>query len=174
MDKNYRIYHLDELHKELDQIDEAKYPEEAKVIREYISKGGYQYPEAYMGRVIRVSFTNARYKWTLVAVLAAFFLTNALTLLTGHLIALLPLTVQGVMLFMIFTSHRYIRALIKIWLTLLLLTSSLGLLSIFYATHVTVLGVLLQLAPAAIGLTFLITVNKHVQLIRDDDASKSA
>jgi guanyl-specific ribonuclease Sa len=43
---DYSSYHLHELEAALREIDETERPEEARLIRETIAKGGYVYPTA--------------------------------------------------------------------------------------------------------------------------------
>ena len=125
--KNYGSYHLHELERALSNINEQDNPEEARLIREYIAKGGYQYP-AHL--TARATFTSAPFKWTLFAVLSFLLLANVVSLLTGALIALIPMAIQGTLLIMIFSRHKNLGAMLKIWTYLM----TIGGAFLFYLT----------------------------------------
>jgi hypothetical protein len=79
---DYSSYHLHELEAALANIDESTNPEEAKIIRGYIEKGGYTYPKE--SEVAGVRFVSATYKWFLVSVLAVLFVANLYFLVVDH------------------------------------------------------------------------------------------
>jgi hypothetical protein len=161
---DYSSYHLHELEAALANIDESTNPEEAKIIRGYIEKGGYIYPKE--PEVVGVRFVSATYKWILVVVLAVLFVANLYFLAVEHrIIALIPLTLQSGMLYVIQKNHRYTRSLIKIWSTLLIISGSFGILSMFYATEVNwpkLAGNVLTLGG---GLIFFALSSRFVELV---------
>ena len=168
--KNYGSYHLHELERALANINEQDNPEEARLIREYIAKGGYQYPAHLTARAV---FTSAPFKWTLVAVLSFLLLANLVSLLTGALIALIPIAIQGILLFMIFTRHKNIGAMLKIWTSFITLAGAF----LFYLTlqdpYYTAFEAATRLILPAISLTLLILSSRYIGLTSDEDTSSS-
>ena len=158
---DYSVYHLHELKTALADIDEAANPEEAKIIREYIAKGGYTYP-----RVMGVRFISSAYKWALVAVIAVLFLTNLYSLVLGRtLIALVPLVVQGAILFVIFKKHKYARGLIMIWAALLIVSGSFGLFAMYYAPEISWPELAYHGLVLLAGALFFALANKCIELL---------
>jgi hypothetical protein len=170
--KNYSKYHLHELHRALANIDEKQNPEESRIIREHIDQGGYQYP-AGAALVTRSTFTSDKYKWSIVTLITALFLTNTLSLLSGDLIALIPMTLQGALLFMIFSNHKGTRGMLKAWAILLMVSGSLNIFSSLYDAYATALEVVIYLALISIGLVFFILTNHYIKLISDNETSKA-
>jgi hypothetical protein len=161
---DYSSYHLHELEAALANIDESTNPEEAKIIREYIEKGGYTYPKE--SEVAGVRFVSATYKWFLVSVLAVLFVANLYFLAVDHrIIALIPLTLQGGLLFMIQKNHKYTRSLIKIWSALLIISGSFGILSMFYTTEVNWPKLADNVFKLGGGLLFFALSNRFVELV---------
>lgn len=164
---DYSSYHLHELEAALESIDESTNPEEVKIIRGYIEKGGYTYPkEPKEPEVAGVRFVSAGYKWLLVSVLSVLFVANLYFLAVDlRVIALIPLTLQGSMLWMIQKNHKYTRSLIKIWSALLIIAGSFGMLSMSFATEINwpkLAGNVLKLGG---GIMFFALSNRVVELV---------
>ena len=166
--KNYGSYHLHELERALSNINEQDNPEEARLIREYIAKGGYQYP-AHL--TARATFTSAPFKWTLVTVISFLLLANIVSLLTGALIALIPMAIQGILLFMIFTRHKNIGAMLKIWTFLLTIAGAINFYITLQDAYYTAFEAATQLILPAISLTLLILSSRYIALTSDEDTS---
>jgi hypothetical protein len=161
---DYSAYHLHELQRALEQLDEAAHPDEARTIREYIAKGGYVYPtEAAIAKVV---FVNAIYKWSLVVVLASLAVFNFAAVAVSHKpFALIPLVLQVALLSMIRREHKYTRAVIKVWSVLLMLGALLRLWSMAYATEVDAVEIADRVITLAIGLAFLLFADRCVELV---------
>jgi len=161
---NYSTYHLDELEKALANIDESKKPEEAEIIRGYIEKGGYSYPTPPL--IDKVKFISPTYKWSLTLILTYLLAYNAYALISWKtLIALVPITIQSILLYMIFKNHKHVRTLIKVWSVVLLVSAFFGFLSIYYATEVTAARVIDHLFSLVVGLSYLVFADKCVELV---------
>jgi len=161
---NYSLYHLHELERALMNIDPAANPDEAKIIKEYIAKGGFDYPKE--PNIVRVRFVNATYKWTVVAVLACLFFVNLYALISVQNVrALVPLTLQGTILFMIYRNHKYTRSLIKVWSALLIISGVSGILSKFYAFEADWIEVADHVLTVAGGVLIIVLSNKFVERV---------
>ncbi len=161
---NYSLYHLHELERALINIDPMANPEEAEIIKGYIAKGGFVYPKE--PKIVGVRFVNSTYKWALVAVLAYFFLINLYTLVSAHNVsALVPLTLQGTILFMIYRNHKYTRGLIKAWSALLIVSGVAGILSKFYAFEIDWSEAADHILTFAGGVLIIVLSNKFVELV---------
>lgn len=161
---DYSTFHLHELADALKRIDESTNPEEAKIIREFMTRGGYVYPTE--PETERVEFTNAAYKWVLVAVLSALFLLNMIILVTTHhLWSLVPMTFQGTILLMILNDYKYTRMLIKLWCALLMVSALFGFLSLYYASNVDISDVVEHIFKLGIGVVFIMLSDRYVKLI---------
>ena len=159
---DYSLYHLHELEAALADIDESENPEEARIIREHIEKGGYTYPVE--PKMVGVRFVNAIYKWFLVSVLALLLLANLIALVMGDIGALVPIAVHGGLLFMIYVNHKYTRAVIKILCALMMIAGLSGVISTFFVMDWLrlVSGVLIFGG----GLTIFVLSNRFVELVR--------
>lgn len=161
---DYSAYHLHELQRALEQLDEAARPEEARTIREYLAKGGYVYPTE--AAIAKVAFVNGTYKWSLVVVLASLAIFNlAALVLTLNPLALIPLVLQGALLLMIRREHKHTRAVIKVWSALLILGALLHFWSMYFAPELDAAELADRVFTLAIGLAFLLFADRCVELI---------
>ncbi len=161
---DYSSYHLHELEEALKDIDESSNPEEARTIREFIARGGYVYPTE--PPIERVCFANAAYKWSLVVVLTVLLSLNLIIFASAHYLrSLIPIVLQGTILFMIYRNHKYTRMLIKIWCGLLILSALFGFLAMYYAPAIEVPALAEHGTTLVVGLVFLVLANRYVHLI---------
>lgn len=157
---DYSLYHLHELEDALRSANSN----EAQIIRELIAKGDYAYPKER--GIASVHFSSTTYKWALVAVLLILFAINLYSLVLGNrLLALVPLALQGTILFMIYTYHKHTRTLIKVWSGLLIISGSFGLLSMLYAPEFERRALLDHFLTLAGGLLFFMLSNRFVELV---------
>ena len=164
---DYSSYHLHELEAALADIDESKNPEEASIIREHIKKGGYTYPvDSVEPKVVGVRFVNASYKWFLVSVLSLFFLGNLIALVIGHIATLVPIALQGSLLFMIYMNHKYTRALIKVWSSLIMISGLSGAISTFFAPDMDWSRLVSGMLIFGGGLMIFVLSNRFVELVQ--------
>lgn len=81
----------------------------------------------------KVNFKNKIYYYSLILILAVLLIVNVRQLLAQNWKMIIPVIVQILLLFMIFSKNHYSRIAIKIWLIILLITGSIQLfLDIFY------------------------------------------
>lgn len=160
---DYSSYHLKELEQALKEIDVNANPKEAKLIRGYMAKGGYTYPET---KFDRVEFTNAGYKWSLVVVLLLLFFTNLfIFLVSADILSMVPAIIQGVILLAIYKKHKYTRLLIQLWSALLILSAIAGFIAMFYAPDFNGADVVGNAFRLFIGAAFFVLANKYVRLV---------
>lgn len=163
---DYSAYHLHELERALENLDESARPEEARAIREHIARGGYVYPTE--PAIEKVAFTNAAYKWSLVGALGALALFNLAAFLFTDMRALIPLVLQGALLFMIHQNHKHTRAVIKVWSALLVVSALFGFLAMSKAPDFDAATLAEHAARLVIGLAFLLLADRCVSLIPVD------
>ncbi|WP_257658745.1 hypothetical protein [Parapedobacter lycopersici] len=61
-------------------------------------------------------FTNKTIYWIVIVLISGLMLWNFYaTVITGQLIGLLPITIQGALLWLIFDNHQYAKIAIKVW-----------------------------------------------------------
>ena len=165
---DYSKFHLSELQNELAKIDEESSPDRAKLIREYIAKGGYQYP-AGSPSIDYAVFENKTYKSALIACVTILLLINLAALaLTLNFLALLPVSIQAVMLYLIYSNNKGVRTAVKLWSVLLIIAGSFGLLSQIYAPSVNIIELVFRLVLLGIGGYFLVFSNNSIRLVEND------
>lgn len=119
-------------------------------------------------RVERVRFTNASYKWSLVAVLSILLLVNVTaSLWTFSIRPLGQGILQTTLLIMIGKNYKHTRALIKLWCVLLIVPALLWLMSLYYAQEIDFSALAYQLITGIVGLAFLVQADRYVQIIFD-------
>jgi hypothetical protein len=124
----------------LDQnVDRTKYPERAERIRRELEKRKThpEYLQAiakaeqertrFLGK--QIVYTNRQYYLTLTASLYFMLLVNLLFLLQGQWLAVLPITIQVMLLLNIYLKRFEQITLIKLWSALMILVGFSGLLS---------------------------------------------
>lgn len=161
---DYRLYHLSELHDALSKIDEAAFPEEAQIIREYIAKGGYVYPRE--PEVVGVQFRNSAYKWSVAGCVFWLFLENLYALsFKGILLALIPVSVQGAVLLSIATKHKWTMTLVKAWAVLLMVSGVFGGMALYYAQYVEWSDWMEHIGTFAIGVWFFSLADRSIGFV---------
>ena len=161
---NYSTYHLNELKSALTNIDEEKKPEEAKLIRKYIQKGGYTYP--IVTPIEKVNFVNKTYKWSLISIMLILLAINIYVFITWkNMSSLLPITLQSTILYLIYKNHKFARAFIKAWCILLIVSGFFRFLAMYYAPEFSISRFLNHALPFSYGLIYLIYADKCVYLV---------
>lgn len=161
---DYRLYHLRELHDALSNIDEVAFPEEAKIIKEYIAKGGYAYPREQ--EVIAVRFHCSAYKWAVVGYVAWLLVWNLHTLVFNSVfLALIPVSVQGAVLVAIGAKHKWTKTLVKTWAALLMVAGFFGGLALSYAEYPGWADVMDELVTFASGLGVFWLADSCIELV---------
>lgn len=124
---NYDILHVHELEAALSNLDEKKNPQEAEYIRGLIAQGGYRYPPETV--IDSAEIIHPVYKWGLLTFIALLMIVNFTSLLVySKPLALVPITFQGVIVYMIFTYNKHLKTLIIVWSVLLIVAGCAGLL----------------------------------------------
>lgn len=173
---DYSIYHLHELEAALKNVDESANPDEARLIRGFIAKGGYKYPvaAASMAYAVKsVSFIGDTYKNFVTGVIWCLLLFNVLTLVSSqNLLALLPIAFQGSILAAVYLKYKYARLLIKIWCGLLIVSGASGFVSMYFSSSYSLGRILWCFVTLAAGIGFLLLANRYVHLVlaQPDDA----
>ncbi|WP_226389619.1 hypothetical protein [Penaeicola halotolerans] len=118
-------------------------------------------------------FSNQFVYWFVLTVLAGLLMWNTLaTIITGNMIGLLPITIQGVLIALILTKNQYAKIGIKIWATIfLIIGSGLQLLGEFLKglvddfVNINLVDFVTKGLTVILGLLILSYVNKTVEVI---------
>lgn len=169
--RNYETYHLHELERALASINEQENPEEARVIREYIARGGYQYPEHLFSRA---TFTSKIFREIFIGLAALLLLSYSFGVLRGYWLALVPLIAQVVLLFMILTRHQSLPGMLKLWA---LAVSAYGAYQIYTGFRLPYGSVSFEdmgrfLIPPALSLLMLYLSRFFIVLTSEQDARR--
>ena len=124
---NYEILHVHELEEALSNLDEKSNSEEAEYVRGLIAQGGYRYPPETA--IESAEITNPVYKWSLLTFIALMMIVNITSLIFYYKpLALVPITFQGIIVYMIFAHNKHLKTLIIVWSVLLIVAGGAGLL----------------------------------------------
>ncbi len=73
----------------------------------------------------KTNFKSKTFFWTLIIILVGILIWNLLTTISySNLLGILPITIQCILLTLIFMKHKYAKIGIKIWTILFLITAS--------------------------------------------------
>jgi len=120
---------------------------------------------------MKTYFNNITFYWILISSISLLLLINVITFIsTLNPIALLPIIIQSLLLFLIFSKHKYAKIGIKIWTILfLLIANGLQLLGAILQTisstnpNITMLDYLKFIVLIVIGVAILVFTNKTVE-----------
>ena len=86
-------------------------------------------------------------------------------MLNSVLIALVPIAVQSAVLYMIFTKHKLLRGIIRIWSALLIIGGVFGLFAAYVSPDpVNIIVVADKAIFLMIGFIYLLLSDKYIQL----------
>ncbi|MFB2121241.1 hypothetical protein [Parapedobacter sp. 2B3] len=126
-----------------------------------------------MSRIKQSHFTDKTAYWAVISIIGGLLLWNLYaTVTTGRLVGLLPITIQSILLGLIFMKHQYARIGIKIWAIVFLAIAS-GLQFFGRLLEDAVNGFpdvdwqhyLTKLVTGLIGIVLVICVNRTVQVV---------
>lgn len=72
----------------------------------------------------KAQFNNEFYYWSVIIILSGLFIWNLTAFASGSLIALMPLTIVGIVLFLFATKNKFSRIAIMIWSVVFLIIAS--------------------------------------------------
>lgn len=72
----------------------------------------------------KAQFNNEFYYWSVIIILGGLFIWNLTAFASGSLIALIPLTIVGTVLFLFATKNKFSRIAIMIWSVVFLIIAS--------------------------------------------------
>lgn len=175
-------YSLDELLGVEKRIDQNQFPDRHKLVLEEIEKRReHGDPEVVTterdfplsstmpwSEVEKTNFVNPIYKWSLIGIVGGFFMVNFYTLITTlYPLTLIPIALQGAILFTAFKGHKWARFLIKVWAILLMVSGAAYWLKILAMPSDFVFEESIQKTILlVIGLIFLSLANRFIHLQR--------
>lgn len=120
-------------------------------------------PEA---KVTAVRFTHAGYKWALMAFLGVLFLLNSLALLVGVMSSLVPVVIQGGLLWLIVGGHRRVRLLVQIWCAVLVISGLYGIVSRLLAPDFNSIAMIKDVLVGVLAAFFLVYASRFIEDVR--------
>ena len=161
---NYEILHTYELEEALKNIDEDANHEEAKLIKELITKGGYEYPSAI--EIESAEITNTLYKSFLIIIASVFLTISLISLLFYSMfLALIPIIIQSTILYMVFTKHKLLRGSIRAWSIILIVSGVANLIASGYSPDpMSIYAIADEVIFLLIGSLYLSLSGKFIQL----------
>ncbi len=133
----------------------------------------------HVGNHGMVTYRNKHYIVSLVILLSLFSVSNVLTLVEGRLLSVVPLSIQGLILVLIFAMHRWVVPVIRIWCVLLVAAGGLYWLSVLLQvfaflvapegrtlapSKLSVAGALSRSFLLAVGLLYLRFLGRAVRI----------
>lgn len=117
-------------------------------------------------KVTAVRFTHAGYKGALMAFLGILFLLNTLALLVGVISSLVPVVVQGALLWLIVGNHRKVRLLLQIWCAVLVISGLYGVVSRMLAPELNTIALAKDAVVGVIAAFFLLYADRYIEDVR--------
>ncbi len=120
---------------------------------------------------MKTYFNSITFYWILLSSISLLLVINLLTfVITLNPIALLPILIQSLLLFLIFTKHKYAKIGVKIWtIIFLIIANGLQLLGIILQVvggenpNKTILDFVGLIILILIGVAILVFTNKTVE-----------
>ena len=114
-------------------------------------------------KVTAVRFTSAAYKGLLMAFLGVLFLLNSLALLVGVMSSLVPVVIQGALLWLIVGNHRKVRLFVQIWCAVLVVSGLYGVVSRLLAPEFNMIAMGKEFLVGVFAAYFLIYASKYIE-----------
>ena len=117
----------------------------------------------------RTIFKNSIFYWLLIGYLGVVLIWNGYTTAMGNLYGLIPLTVQMILIYLIFDKNKFAKVGIKIWSILLIIGPGLsilgGLLKSIAGENMDFNETFTNLIMLTIGITVFYFNNKTVEIV---------
>ncbi|HTN30018.1 MAG TPA: hypothetical protein VL178_04185 [Pseudomonas sp.] len=114
-------------------------------------------------KVTAVRFTHDGYKIALMVFLGVLFVLNSLALLVGVTSSLVPVVIQGALLWMIVGAYRKVRLLVQVWCVVLVASGLYGGVSRLLAPELNVIAMGREFLVAAFAAYFLIFASRYIK-----------
>ena|SRR5690606_859555 len=120
----------------------------------------------------KIIFKEKAFEYSLIGYITLLICWNFYGLLSGNLMALVPIAIQGTLLFLIFSKNKYAKIGIKIWAIILILSHGLSLLAkivkIILGDEIEMTVLLNKIVMLTIGILIYIFNEKYVDIIKTD------
>jgi hypothetical protein len=117
-------------------------------------------------------FKNKIFEYSLTGYLILLLCWNLYAIDTGNLYGLIPIGIQGILLFLIFSKNKYAKTGIKIWAIILILSHGLSLLGktikIFLGDEIIISELMNKIIFLTIGILIYVYNEKYVELIKSE------
>jgi len=113
-------------------------------------------------------FKNRLFYLLLISYLILLSAWNIYVLTTGNLKAIIPVTIQGILLFLILTENKHAKLGIKIWVIIMILSNGVSflakLLKIFLGDEIVFSDLLNKIIFITIAVLIYLFNKKHVEI----------
>ena len=120
----------------------------------------------------KLEIKNKIFEYSLIGYIILLLCWNLYALDTGNLYGFIPIGIQGILLFLIFTKNKYGKIGIKIWAIILILSHGLSLagksIKIFLGDEIIVSELLNKIIFLTIGILIYIFNEKYVELLKPE------
>lgn len=117
-------------------------------------------------QVTAVRFTHAGYKWSLMIFLGVMFLLNSLALMVGVKSSLVPVVIQGALLWLIVGNHRRVRLLVQVWCGVLVITGLYGVVSRMLEAEINTVAMTKDVVVGVLAAYFLVYAGRYIEEVR--------
>ena len=120
----------------------------------------------------KLEIKNKIFEYSLIGYLILLLCWNLYALDTGNLYGFMPIGIQGILLFLIFTKNKYAKIGIKIWAIILILSHGLSLagksIKIFLGDEIIITELLNKIIFLTIGILIYMFNDKYVELLKTE------
>ncbi|WP_242203166.1 hypothetical protein [Aestuariivivens insulae] len=120
----------------------------------------------------KIRFKEKAFEYALIGYIILKLLWNIYGLTTGITKALIPITLQGILLYLIFSKHKYAKIGIKIWAIILILSYGLSFLAkivkIILGDEIETTVLLNKALLLTIGILIYVFNEKYVEIIKTE------
>ena len=120
----------------------------------------------------KIEFKNKIFEYSLIGYLILLLCWNLYALDTGNLFGIIPIGIQGILLFLIFTKNEYAKIGIKIWAIILILSNGLSFagksIKILLGDEIIITEFISKVIFLAIGILIYVFNEKFVEFINSE------
>jgi hypothetical protein len=117
-------------------------------------------------------FKNKIFEYSLIGYLISLLCWNLYALDIGNLFGLIPIGIQGILLFLIISKNKYVKIGIKIWAIILILSHGLSLvgksIKKFLGDEIIISELMNKIIFLTIGIFIYVFNEKYVELVKSE------
>lgn len=120
----------------------------------------------------QTKFKNRMFEYSLIGYLISILCWNLYNFKTDDFVGLIPIGIQGILLYLIFSKNKYVKNGIKIWSIILILSYGLSLIAklikIVLADEIIFSELMNKAAFLTIGILIYVFNEKYVELVKSE------